>query len=261
MSDFLYQVLALIIAVIVVHSIWVTVVLPKAWALLDETAARQARGEKAEHPRSIYIILKDYEQESTVILSLWALAIMGLKAKRLKDERALLKKGSLLEVTPGISILPEDTRKYARSLQALPESTRQYLLPRVLVTALQRFGSTRNVQDVAGAVGDVCQAESDRLDSEMAMIRYIIWAIPSIGFLGTVRGIGDALSYVQAAVQGNVIGVTISLGVAFNSTLVALMLSLFIMFLLHQLQLVQERLVLDTRNYCDLNLLQHLQVR
>ena len=37
----------------------------------------------------------------------------------------------------------------------------------------------------------MCEAESDRLDSEMSMIRYIAWAIPSIGFLGTVRGIGQ----------------------------------------------------------------------
>jgi hypothetical protein len=49
--------------------------------------------------------------------------------------------------------------------------------------------------------------------------------------------------------------------VAFNSTLVALLISIFIMFLMHQIQLMQERLVLDTQNYCDVNLIRHLQVR
>ena len=93
------------------------------------------------------------------------------------------------------------------------------------------------------------------------MVRYIAWAIPSVGFLGTVRGIGEALAQAHQAVEGNIAGVTQSLGVAFNSTFTALLISIVVMFLLHQLQLVQERLVLDTQHYCDQNLIRHLQVR
>ena len=92
------------------------------------------------------------------------------------------------------------------------------------------------------------------------MVRYIAWAIPSIGFLGTVRGIGDALGQAHQAVEGNISGVTQSLGVAFNSTFVALLISILVMFLLHQLQLRQERLVLDAETYLDRNLIGHLQV-
>ena len=90
------------------------------------------------------------------------------------------------------------------------------------------------------------------------MIRYIIWAIPSIGFIGTVRGIGEALSQAHIAVEGDIAGMTASLGVAFNSTFVALVISILLMFFLHQLQLGQDRLVLDTRGYCDKNLLSNL---
>jgi biopolymer transport protein ExbB/TolQ len=126
---------------------------------------------------------------------------------------------------------------------------------------LQRFASTRNVQDVSEAVKAVCDSESARLDSELAMVRYIAWAIPSIGFIGTVRGISEALGQAYKAVEGDIIGVTESLGVAFNSTFIALVISILIMFLTHQLQLVQERLVLDAQNYCDQRLVRHLQVR
>lgn len=260
MSDFLYQLFALILAVILVHAIYVMVVRPNAQVILDEQRTKQAAGEVFEMERSIYIMVKDYEQESCFILALWALAIMGLKIKLVTHERKLLSQ-SLLEVTPGTSILPEDIRQYARSLQALPENEREYLLPRALLTALQRFGSTRNIQHVSTSVKEVCEAEADRLDSELAMIRYLIWAIPSIGFIGTVRGIGDALTQAQKAVAGDIIGITDSLGTAFNSTLIALVISILIMFIMHQLQLLQERLVLDTQNYCDVNLIRHLQVR
>ena len=53
---------------------------------------------------------------------------------------------------------------------------------------------------------------------------------------------------------------TASLGVAFNSTFVALVLSIIIMFALHQLQLSQERLVLGCQRYCDKRLMRHLAV-
>jgi len=210
-------------------------------------------------PQSIYVILKDYEQESCVILTLWAFAILGLKIRRNLIETRLLDR-SLLNTTDGISILPQDTRDFARPLQALPPEEREFLLPRALLAALHRFSSTRNIADVSSVVNDVCDNEANRLDNELTIVRYIAWAIPSIGFIGTVRGIGQALSQAQQAVQGDVMGVTVSLGVAFNSTLIALVVSIFIMFLLYQLQLMQDRLVLNSKNYCDSHLIRHMQV-
>ncbi|NIO11002.1 MAG: MotA/TolQ/ExbB proton channel family protein, partial [Deltaproteobacteria bacterium] len=88
-------------------------------------------------------------------------------------------------------------------------------------------------------------------ESELSIIRYIAWAIPSIGFIGTVRGIGNALGQAHQAVAGDITGVTQSLGVAFNSTLIALLISIILMFIIHQVQLMQERLVLGTERYCD----------
>ena len=97
------------------------------------------------------------------------------------------------------------------------------------------------------------------MESELSMIKYIIWAIPSIGFIGTVRGIGEALSQAHIAVEGDIAGMTASLGVAFNSTFVALLISILLMFFLHQLQLVQDRLIHGVHDYCDKNLLSRLR--
>ena len=41
------------------------------------------------------------------------------------------------------------------------------------------------MQDVSEAARGVCEAEADRLDSELSMLRYVAWAIPAIGFIGT----------------------------------------------------------------------------
>jgi biopolymer transport protein ExbB/TolQ len=259
-TEFLYDVFALIIAVIIVHAVYVTAVRPNAEIIAAQQAERMRADPNFVPDRSLYVIVKDYEQEACFILMLWAFAIMAYKGVATRRERALLAT-DLVHVPEGMRILPEDTREYGRQVEALPEESRRLLLPRSVLAALSRFGATRNVQDVSEAAHSVCQSEAERLDSELSMVRYIAWAIPAIGFIGTVRGIGDALSQAHKAVTGDIAGVTAGLGTAFNSTLIALLISIVIMFLLHQLQLAQERLVLDTETWLDQNLLRHMQVR
>ncbi len=257
-SEFIYQVFALLISLIVVHAIYVTLIRPNANAILEQRLAMEAAGEPYITERSFYIVVKDYEQEACFVLMLWSMAIMGFKARRIVNERKLFDSG-LLSVAEGTRILPEDARKMSRPIQALQDEQLSYLLPRVLNAALLRFSVTQSIQDVSSAISEVLETESDRLDSELSMVRYIAWAIPSIGFIGTVRGIGEALSQAHKALQGDIASVTASLGVAFNSTFIALVISIVVMFLMHQLQLQQERLVLDTHRYSDERLVRHLR--
>jgi biopolymer transport protein ExbB/TolQ len=90
------------------------------------------------------------------------------------------------------------------------------------------------------------------------MLRYLVWAIPSIGFIGTVRGIGVALQRADQALQGDISGVTSALGVAFNSTLVALFVSILLMLLIHLLQGGQEGLILRLQTFCREQLIDKL---
>ncbi len=256
-SEFIYQLFALLIAVIVVHAVYVGAIRPSADAQIRQQMELQSSGEDYVPQRSFAVVIRDFEQEACFILLIWALAIMGYKGRRTLHEQTLLDR-RLLEIPEGTSLLPQDAREYSRSLEALPEAEQDYLLPRTLLSSLQRFATTGSIQAVSDTIRESCEVESDRLDSELSMVRYIAWAIPSIGFIGTVRGIGDALGQAYKAVEGDISGVTVSLGVAFNSTFVALVLSIIIMFCLHQLQLSQERLVLDCQRYADKRLLRHL---
>ena len=259
-GEFLYQVFALIIAVIIVHAVYVTLIRPQATAIMAEQAVQIEQDENYTPERSLYILIRDFEQEACFVLMIWAFSIMGFKTFRAVGERKLLQE-ELVHVPDGVRILPEDTREYARNIQSLPDKLRGMLLPRVMLSSLERFGSTRNVQDVSSVANTLCESEGERLESELSMIRYIAWAIPSVGFIGTVRGIGEALSQAHRAVDGDIAGVTESLGTAFNSTFIALLISIVVMFLVHQLQLLQERQVFDTQTYIDHNLIRHMQVR
>jgi biopolymer transport protein ExbB/TolQ len=257
-SGFLFQLASLIVTALVVHALYVTVVWPRSEATLARQAAAMQADPAYVQERSIWVILRDYEQEAEIILMLWAVAIIADKWRLLVRERRLLER-ELVPLAEGMKILPEDVREYARHIQALPAAERDGLLPRGLLAALHRFGATRSIADASESARSVCEGEVDRLDSELSLLRYIAWAIPAIGFIGTVRGIGDALAQAHRAMQGDLSGVTQGLGTAFNSTLVALLLSLLLMFLLHHVQTDQERLVRDAELYLDERLIRSLE--
>ena len=257
--EFFYQAGSLVVAAVLVHAVYVAMVRPRAHDILVEQAQRMEQEADFVAERSVWVLVQDFEQETCFILMLWAIAIIAFKWQLSAREHRLLDR-DLVPISEGIRILPEDTREFARQLEALPEIEGQSLLPRVLLTGLHRFRATRSIQGVSEVVHTLCASEAERLESELSMVRYIAWAIPSIGFIGTVRGIGDALAQAHRAVQGDIAGVTQSLGVAFNSTFIALVLSIVLMFALHQLQLVQERLVFETEGYAERRLISHLQV-
>lgn len=250
-TEFIFQVAALLISFIVVHATYVAMIRPNAEQFQIEERAKSAQDPQYDMQQSIYVILRDYEQESCLILMFWALAILGYKAVFVSRQRKQLEL-DLVGLPDGTAVTPESAQQTAlliRKRFTAPEQ--DLLLARTMMSAIDRFLATRSVQDASNVIHTVCDAEAELQDSQLSTIRYIAWAIPAIGFIGTVRGIGDALTKVQRAVSGDISGVTDSLGVAFNSTLVALLVSIVLMFLIHQLQESQERLVLDTRKYCD----------
>jgi biopolymer transport protein ExbB/TolQ len=219
---------------------------PEADLLLE--TARQA-GQSA--PRDLMIILKDYEQEICFILMLWGSYLILSKCRAILRNNYLFTV-DLIEETAGESLVPETVIEKLDTELSAGRSAAP--LVQALRCALWRYAGTRNVQNLSDAVESSVEALAIRQDAENSMIRYLIWAIPSIGFIGTVRGIGEALS-----LAGDIAGMTNSLGVAFNSTLVALLISILLMFLFHQLQRLQDGQLVDIQAYCDRYLLARIK--
>ena len=251
MSDIVKSFIVLIVSIIVVHLAYIGYVRPEADLLLE--TARQA-GQSA--PRALMIVLKDYEQEICFILMLWGSFLILSKCRTILRSNYLFTV-DLIEETVDESLVPE---KIIEKLDTeLSADRRSAPLVQTLRTALWRYAGTRNVQNLSDAIESSVEALGVRQDAENSMIRYLIWAIPSIGFIGTVRGIGEALSLADKALAGDIGGMTNSLGVAFNSTLVALLISIFLMFLFHQLQRLQDGQIVDIQAYCDQYLLARIK--
>ncbi len=249
MSDMIKSFAALIVSAITVHLAYIGFVRPQAELIMQ--SAREA-GQSA--PRDLLVILKDYEQEICIILMLWAGFLIVSKCLAILKNQYLFKVDFLEDTGEKGS----DLKGVLSNLAKLPAEIKETPLVVALMASLRRYLITSNVQHTSDAVESSIEALALRQDAGNSMIRYLIWAIPSIGFIGTVRGIGGALAQADQALAGDISGMTNSLGLAFNSTFVALLISILLMFLLHQLLRLQDGLVVDTQAYCEKFLLKRI---
>lgn len=263
MSDLMKSFAALIVSIIVVHMIYIGFIRPEA-AQLVEFALQQQQSS----PRNIVVIIKDYEQEICFILMFWGCFLIASSYREILKTKYLYSVDLIETPKNNDDEAQTDSPDHKelnvnRIIQRLDTEIPQDLISSPLVQTLRaslwRYSSTNNVQNLSDAIESNLEALAVRQDSENSMIRYLIWAIPSIGFIGTVRGIGQALSQADQALAGDISGMTDSLGLAFNSTLVALLISIFLMFLFHQLQRMQDSQIVDTQSYCDKYLLRRIR--
>ena len=246
MSKLIKSLVALIISVLLVHLIYIGVILPNA-----DIAIEMAKNQGQTVPRNLFVILKDLEQEICIILMLWGTYLIIGKILAIGKDRYLFDE-TLVDFSDIRNDNKIEVAKAAREqLATLPSDIAQTSLVQTLMIGLDRFLITKDVHYAAEAIDAKMDALVLGIEAENSTIRYLIWAIPSIGFIGTVRGIGQALSQADQALAGDIAGMTNSLGIAFNSTLVALVISIFLMLLLHQLQRIQDGLIVDIRAYCE----------
>lgn len=256
MKKIIYAALLLAISAVFVHLVlYEAFITPSADKLVAEA---QRAGTAA--PQVFTVIMKDWEQQVCVTLALWCLLLMAGKFWGLWNEQLLYKidyVGVMLEESETAD--EKDTlRKTMTEIEKLPEKFTSSPVVQTLLSSIRRYLMTDDVHSTSEAISLSIDALAMRQESENTMIRYIVWAIPSIGFIGTVRGIGAALSQADEALAGDITLMTDSLGVAFNSTLVALVISIFLMLMLHVLQRFQDGQLIEAQTYCEKFLLNRI---
>ena len=249
MKDTTINISVLVIAILLVHLIYVGYIWP-----VSDLAIQTAAESGLAVPRTFAVILKDLEQEVCIILFLWTLFLIFSKMSSIMKSRYLYDVDFLGDLSANLS----QVNKILEKLLSLGFKEQKKPLIEIVLTSLRRFKTTNNIQNTSESIDSSLEALASKQDAENSMIRYLIWAIPSIGFIGTVRGIGEALAKADQAVQGDITGMTNSLGVAFNSTFVALIINIILMFFLHQLQRLQDGEVVEIREYCEAKLLSRI---
>ncbi len=220
--------------------------------VIDPTAAeilRVAAETNSVPGRSFAIVVKDWEQQTCIVLGLWCLWLFVSRYRLLNSEQHLFDLDFL-----HLGDIHEFSDASLRTLQTRLDQARaeipDALLIRSMREAVDHLRMNSDFREASEAAQDLCELHLEVLNSKLASTKYILWAIPSIGFLGTVRGIGEALGLAGEAVAGDISGVAGSLGTAFNSTWVALFVNLVLMLMSSFLNGREEALVANCKTFC-----------
>ena len=242
MNKLFNQFFVLLLITVIVHFLYVSWIIPNV-----EMIEKVALESNALLPRNFFIIVKDLEQKICIILFFWGLYLAAQMFYMTSNQSYLFD----VDFLKGFEEKNNDIEETLMQIEALPLSLSNSPLVPIISSALRRYIITGSVQSASESISPGLEALAVKNEAELSVIRYVAWAIPSIGFLGTVRGIGLAMSQAQSAVEGNIGPMTQSLGVAFNSTFVALLASIVIMLMLSFLQRSQDEQLVRVRDYCE----------
>ncbi|HEX4131603.1 MAG TPA: MotA/TolQ/ExbB proton channel family protein [Pirellulales bacterium] len=168
-----------------------------------------------------------------------------LKAFDLSDQRARLK-APLLPAPAEAPVPVAEASKLLETLDALPASQRSNYLPRRLHEALEGIVRQASAEKLEDDLKYLSEVDASRAHSGYALMRIIIWAIPILGFLGTVIGITIAIASLNPqALESSLGEVTGGLGIAFDTTALALTLSMTLMFGQFLVDRFEQRLLGD----------------
>lgn len=149
----------------------------------------------------------------------------------------------------------EDANQLKLNMQQL-EHQQRFLLADLIKKACIKYRLSKSSSEVLELVDSQIRIYNAQFEGEQSFIRYTAWAIPSVGFIGTVLGIAASLGYAnEASTPEGIAKVTSMLAVAFDTTLVALLLSIVLMYGIHYLQKRQDELFTQMNSYLIENLI------
>ena len=178
------------------------------------------------------------------------MAVLG----RISDEHLALEQHFLPEKENWL-LDAEDVNELKLRLQKI-EHSHKYLVTDLIVKACTKYRLSKSSGEVISLVDAQIRIYNEKFDSEQSFISYVAWAVPSVGFIGTVLGIAASLGYAhEASTPEGLEKVTSMLAVAFDTTLIALVLSIFLMLAIHYLQKQQASLLTTLNSYIIENLI------
>jgi len=195
----------------------------------------------------------------------WSMAILYLKHEKLKHQKAAL----LLDVLPldlGKNISAANVGQFIEHLYALPKKLRDSMMVNRIRKGLELFEIRQNSSDVREMMVSQSEIDAARIAGSFTLVRAFLWAIPLLGFIGTVIGLSTAISGMSfsnvedvSKIVKSINNVTSGLGSAFDATLLGLVLAMALNFPMNSLVKQEDDTLSSIDAFCNEVLLPRLK--
>mgnify|MGYP003672641391 CR=1 FL=1 len=229
------------------------------WGILFPFGA----GEKGAAPVNTMDYIHDLFLERSwvnyveAIFFFWAIAILYLKSKKLHHQRDAMYL-DVLPVELGGEINNTNVGHFIDNLYSLPGTLRDSLMVNRIRKGLELFEVRQNNSEVSGMMSSQSDIDANRISSSYALVKVFLWAIPILGFIGTVLGLSSAIGGMDLSnvsdldkIMGSIGNVTSGLGTAFDTTLLGLVLAMLLNFPMNALSKAEDDNLNSIDAFCN----------
>jgi len=202
-----------------------------------------------------------------VFLFFWAIGMLIAKLFKIRRQQRAM----LFDVLPsdiGEKITTRNIDKFLAYIGELPKNAVGSFLVTRCVRGLEHFRVRKSAADTATMLSSQSDLDAGSVDSSYTMFHVFIWAIPILGFLGTVIGVSSAVggftdtlsnSSDMESLKSGLKNITGGLGTSFDTTLVALAMAMILTFPVSALQKLEGDVIGEVDEYTNEYLLRRLE--
>jgi len=186
----------------------------------------------------------------------WGLVILTMKWKKNQAQ----ERAALLNLFPdhlGKEIHAANVGSFIDNIYAAPSTLRDSLIINRIRKALELFESRTDNSEVGSFLNTQSDIDANRSSGSYSLVKVFLWAIPILGFIGTVMGLSVAVGSLAMAdntdpeaLKSSINSLTEGLGVAFDTTLLGLILSILMSFPLAAVQKKEDETLTMIDAYC-----------
>ena len=197
-----------------------------------------------------------YIQWIIYIASVWSvIEIFKLKNQIIAETSYF--KANLLPTDEKHLLMADDVAKIHHKVKEFESEHAKTLLTSLIKNSCAKFRATKSISEMLDVINILTELHRDTAEMEQTNIRFLLWSIPSLGFIGTVLGISQSL---MIANSNDMEKITATLGVAFDTTLISLVLSIILMWFFHELQKLTEKFHVQSKEYVIENLVNKIEM-
>ena len=200
--------------------------------------------------------------------SFWSLAILLVKWRKIVFQRKVLNYSIVPDETDFV-LSAGTTDVVVNNIYAIVDEPKHFVLFNRIMIALSNLRNLGRVTDVEEILRSQAENDEATMESSYTLVSGFVWAIPVLGFIGTVLGLSSAISGFGPALENaqelNVLkdslrNVTGGLATAFQTTLEALVAALAIQLLITFLRKSEEDFLDACSSYCLRNIVNRLRI-
>lgn len=203
-----------------------------------------------------------------VLFGFWTYFLLFIKRSKIRFQRKPLAM-IILPPDRNFILTPATAEVVVKQIARNADTPKDFLLYRRILLTLFNLKNLGRVGDVDNILRSQADRDADVMETSYTMIGGFLWAIPILGFIGTVLGLSSAIGHFGGILSSEtdmssliptLKDVTGGLATAFETTLIALVIALALQLYSVSTRKKEEEFLDECGEYCSVNIISRLRM-